>query len=135
MGKHSEDKCDNHCPGTIYDEEGVECSCTCHSLAEPKPKTSWTPGPWRIGSRLESDNTLEICNGTKESPLAYVSPRAFYDDTQVANARLISLAPRMVEVLRAVDEWHDLIKQDYPEMYRVFGQARDLLAKLDGKGE
>ena len=64
-------------------------------------RTEHTPGPWRIGSRLESDNTLEIDNGTKESPLAYVQPRACYDDTQHANARLMAAAPELLEACHA----------------------------------
>lgn len=72
--------------------------------------TGFTPGPWRIGSRCENDNTLEIVTDTKESPLAYISPRPHYDDTQTANARLISHAPallkeckRLREALEAID--------------------------------
>lgn len=63
-----------------------------------------TPGPWTVGTRITDDNTLPIESGGKASPLAYVAPRPFYDDTQAANARLIAAAPDLLNHLEGLQE-------------------------------
>jgi hypothetical protein len=80
-----------------------------------------TPGPWAVGTRDTADNTLAIGDGGKASPLAYVSPRPFYDDTQEANARLIAAAPEMYEILQSIAS---------PGINH--GAARALIARIKG---
>lgn len=46
--------------------------------------------------------------------------------------RLYDAAPALLEALEGVDEWHDLIKQNYPEMLRAFTKARAAIAQAKG---
>ncbi len=36
-------------------------------------------------------------------------------------------APDLLAAAKGVDEWHDLIRQNYPEMYRQFKTLRSIL--------
>lgn len=60
-----------------------------------------TPAPWIADNPSELNNTIAIRNG-KLSPLAYVQPRPFYDDTQAGNATLIAAAPDLLAALELI---------------------------------
>lgn len=102
-------------------------------------KTKHTAGPWRIGSRCEDNNTLEIVSGAKESPLAYVSPRPHYDDCQVSNAQLIAAAPELLEALQqAANQLRvgyslKFSDDDVRRMCPAYSQAVDAIAKAKGE--
>ncbi len=49
--------------------------------------------------------------------------------SEEANSRLLASAPELLEALKGVDKWHDLIKQNYPEMLKEFSAARAAIAK------
>jgi len=100
-------------------------------------KQQHTAGKWRVGNRLPEDNTLEVCGESlKESPLAYISPRPHYDDTQVANARLIAAAPEMLEVLRNLVDCSTENPGDFNPRFDPFlSNAHAILAKIEKGGE
>lgn len=87
-----------------------------------------TPGPWR--TKLYED-VLEVyanVNGPGWLVAQWESP----DDNDKANARLIAAAPDLLAACQAIDEWHDLMAQDYPEIMRPFRMVRAAIAKATG---
>jgi hypothetical protein len=84
---------------------------------------------------------------TKEWPLGYgielKESKRRYDvaaiNTELPewkyNARLIAAAPELLEACKEMAQWHDLIKQNYPEMISLISgmeNARAAIAKAEG---
>ena len=88
-----------------------------------------TPGPWKIGKRIEEDNTLPILGGGRLLGLAYVAPRPFYEDNQAANARLIAEAPAMLSLVAWLAERGTGWGQ--PMDAKVI-EARSIIARIEG---
>ena len=104
---------------------------------QDKGKTSYTPGPWKwkndgICFALYAGDGTEICDdGSACGEYAQVI------DPDGHNARLISKAPELVEILRrAVDSAHnsDSIAYKLQGVPRWAHDARALLAQIDGEG-
>ena len=99
--------------------------------------TTHTPGPWRVqGKYLEGGEYapgMRLLIGVINSHRFGSADRVPKKDEQDANARLIAAAPRMLDALREIDAWYDLIKQNYPEMVRPFTRARALLREIEGR--
>lgn len=78
-------------------------------------KLQHTPGPWTLLLRSDEDGSIPVSDGSKSSPLAYVSPRPFYEDTrQTHNARLIAAAPDLFAICREIagDSRCDLVDSE-----------------------
>ena len=103
--------------------------------------TSHTPGPWRTGE--DGHNILSAQPGERPKMLASV----YHDLGGVggltskehaeahANARLMAAAPDLLAACRAVDEWYDLVRQDYPEMLAPYQAVQAAIAKAEGPSE
>ena len=82
-----------------------------------------TPGPW-WGENTSSEQGLISSDVTgKNVAVAY--------DTR--DTALIAAAPELLEACKLIDEWHDLVKQNYPEMMRPFKATRKAIAKAEGR--
>lgn len=95
--------------------------------------TKHTPGPWWIPDGNIREH-LSVLAGDKRDPYIVADcspddPMVIDDDEEaLANARLIALAPAMVEVIRKIVEI-----ADGKALHRgVEDEARSLLARLDG---
>ena len=99
--------------------------------------TTHTPGPWNVVDTNDNRRRLQIHSSLGPVIVALIPNVDERDMTGItkeanANARLIAAAPRMLDALREIDEWYDLIKQNYPEMVRPFTRARALLREIEG---
>ncbi len=98
-----------------------------------------TPGPWDVqnkGNLYGSSARHEVVAGDNRlegKPLPTICKMPGLAEKDYANARLIAAAPDLLAALRKLDEWHDLIRQDYPEMYPAFRDARAAIAKAEGR--
>lgn len=117
--------------------------------------TNWTPGPWKVLDRRQFDGNRAQGNltpwtiygdGDIAEPIANVvqdfvgeRPGATDEMRAEANARLIALAPELVEALRAMLTQFDC--QTYQDQFgigsgedRAVMAARALLARLEEGG-
>lgn len=101
----------------------------------PTPKTKWTSGPWHLVGTRGIVGPLGEYIGKAITMREHLES-AQNEDEADANGRLISLAPELVEVLRAFIAIQR--EADTPEklndMYvRAVNSAESILARLDGK--
>jgi hypothetical protein len=86
--------------------------------------TQHTPGPWKFGSKADSNFYKRNISGVDGYHVAAVSSR---DDHEVdANARLIAAAPDLLEALQHLMVAHGE-QLDY-----AFQQAQEAIAKATG---
>ena len=94
-----------------------------------------TLGPWLIYPRNPFDNTIPIGNGTKLSPLAYISPRPHYADNQEANARAIAEVPNLIEAIREFLNFCPRVSENDPIASALANQcqyAKLILKRIEG---
>lgn len=108
--------------------------------------TKYTPGKWKIGKAYScGDLPIWSENATKQTGvgelLACVTVGQLSSDEQWANARLIALAPEMVEVLRELGELMERIGRtaqtppcmSIEERDHARESYRAILAKVEGE--
>lgn len=86
-----------------------------------------TLGPWVLST---SESAVVVEAGERRGWTVADLSRTYTElpnKERKANARLIAAAPTMYEALEAVDEWYDLVAQDYPEMLAAFRKVRAVL--------
>ncbi len=94
----------------------------------------WTPGPWT--PRTDNDGNWHIWSvpgGSIQHLVAHIEGDRFFEENQKAaddDARLISLAPEMAELLEQMcnDNARGMTQ------FVLFERARDLLARARGEG-
>ncbi len=99
-----------------------------------------TPGPWKIkiekkprycsdtGARQEDSQSIFI-----ESDEAYVGCMSTYKVDPVANARLVSAAPELLDALKGLlDHAYSPISQKEERRWQI---AREVIAKVEAKTE
>jgi hypothetical protein len=91
-----------------------------------------TPTPYKIGyGGQEGDDYAVIVAPGRVRPICNLEPL----DYTPANARFIVRAcnshEALLEASKGVDEWFDLIKQNYPEMLREFSILRAAIAAAE----
>lgn len=93
--------------------------------------SKYTPGPWMIGERRKDDNVLQlpiVKQIDEDDPKSsycvawIVTGGPSIDD--MANARLIAAAPKLLEALR------EIAKDQYGSSGKI---ARDAVAEVEGK--
>jgi len=96
----------------------------------------WTPGPWTIYP--ETDGT-EICAVTYEPklPIRQIIARPVRGENWIANARLISSAPDLIEAAQVAYVLLADIRNEWPGRHTREGQLtlcllRDAIAKACG---
>lgn len=96
-------------------------------------RTTHTPGPWRVFSPSPGVDSGIVENESKRI-VATASLEHFTLGQRAANARLIALAPRMEQALRAIVWAGDFDAPGFDEHNAAFHTARAILAELDGEG-
>ena len=98
-------------------------------------KTQHTPGPWLNGGSAKDG---EFTNWFVSAPPNCIAVCPERDGSSEANARLIAAAPELLAACREVAEWHDLVKQNYPDMaglLRGLEAGAKAIAKAEGRAE
>ena len=94
-----------------------------------------------IGSigRWPDAHRVVMCRESDGHMLSYEVAQVFeHHHTEEARenakqrANLIAKAPKLLAAAKCVDEWHDLIRQNYPEMYRHFAHLRETIEEAEG---
>lgn len=84
----------------------------------------FTKGKWKAdGAFIRDENGFGIgmCGAKTRS-----------EEERSDNVKLIAAAPELLEACEEIFTWHDLVKQDYPEMLRPFIQVGKAIAKAKG---
>jgi hypothetical protein len=131
-------------PGGTVNRMCVACGAKFYVATESK--TAWTPGPWtydqpalsfriKAGDLEIADAIAKVANG--------VSKRYVFEPEAEANARLISKAPEMAELLRRAAPWLGKMIADGAHLNCVMPrdcevtleQIERLLAEIEGGGK
>lgn len=110
------------------------CNRVYRRKDEAVSATEHTPGPWTIERELTEAGTEADAQGRcgVEVHSGGYHIGTWIDsnwDGSSPNARLIAAAPDLLAACRALHEWYDVVKQNYPEMLRPFEAARAAVAK------
>ena len=91
------------------------------------PTTTHTPGPWRYE---EETRTIRAVPSNY-----WLATMDSWDGAinNEANAALIAAAPTLLEAARRVDQWFDVIAQNYPEMIADFRPVRAAIDVAEGR--
>lgn len=95
--------------------------------SNPSP-AAFTLGPWKVGERLASDNTIPVLqewNGKGSRVVAYVTPKPCFEDMAAANARLIAAAPALLQALRDVIRSLDSLSSEVFDHHTPFSGLID----------
>lgn len=102
-----------------------------------KPKTSYTPGPWRQDNNQNGAGVSRPVVKAKGRLVADCAPnsklRGFAECE--ANARLIAAAPEMLEALEAISYAIDGFGNDLHNKLEGVQLVRDAIAKATGGAE
>ena len=97
-----------------------------------------TPGPWRIGRMnptiVVADNHPKGKKDVAKCALFPLAKIAEFKDEDLANAQLISAAPELLEVCKALVFDNFTRKPTAEEVKAMFELARDAIAKAEGRG-
>lgn len=136
--KHSNIRCENDCSGIIYDEEGVECDCSCHE--ERPSKASRTLTPWEVVNAdnnmygdadikgfdgsfvIESRHDNGVSRANAESIVravnSYESSQFAINELEEQKAQYIVEVNRLQDVNKALLEAAKVIVDELPELIR-----------------
>ncbi|MDD5007295.1 MAG: hypothetical protein PHC68_02695 [Syntrophorhabdaceae bacterium] len=102
-------------------------------MSKEVKKAGHTPGPWSFDKPYDGEINIYFDDMGEGVPDAVVYLSDAEDDNSSENARLIAAAPELMAACRGINEWHDLIKQNYPEMLGPFKAVRAAIAKAEGR--
>lgn len=90
-----------------------------------------TPGPWEVGSTIESDTQAIIHDGDSVLAILTTIP------PNPANARLIAAAPDLLEALRKMADMveAEVLGPEWVWAHEIIEEARAAIAKATGEGE
>lgn len=90
-----------------------------------------TPGPWEVGSTIESDTQAIIHDGDSVLAILTTIP------PNPANARIIAAAPDLLEALRKMADMveAEVLGPEWAWAHEIIAEARAAIAKATGEGE
>lgn len=85
--------------------------------------TKFTPGPWEVGKKTKSLGGLKFYGPDEELGIVHTSIPQYE-----ANAKLISAAPDMFEVIKEVYEWaiqQKVVGSIFPKLEAAYKKATE----------